>query len=88
MEYSDLGHAFTENMKIISIRECKWSDSLEVSLLLTNQAYLGRDLEGTFLYNCQIAFFFNLIFFVYFTSSCDELHNFHLCLAAFVIIIP
>ena len=31
VEYSDFGHAFTENMKILSIRQCKWSDSLVVS---------------------------------------------------------
>ena len=60
-----------------------------VSWLLTNQAYLDRNLEGTFFIdNCQIAFFFKLIFFVYFTSSCDELYIFHLYLAAFVFIIP
>ena len=40
------------------------------------------------IYNCQIAFFFKLILFVYFTSSCDELYIFHLYLAAFVFIFP
>ena len=89
VEYSNLGHAFTKNMKIMSIRLCNWFDSLVVSGLLPNQAYLDRNLEGTFLYNCQIAFFFKLILFVYFTSSCDELYIFHLyTLAAFAIIIP
>ena len=38
---------------------------------------LGRNL---FLYNCQIAFIFKLILFVYFTSSCDELYIIHLYL--------
>ena len=90
MEYSDLGHAFTENMKIMSMRSCKWSDSLVVSLLLTNQAHLVRNLDGTyfFLSNCQIVFFFKLILFLYFTSSCDELYIFDLYLAAFVLITP
>ena len=38
---------------------------------------LGSNL---FLYNCQIAFCFKLILFIYFTSSCDELYIFHLCI--------
>ena len=89
MEYSDLGHAIIENMKIMLIRKCKWSDSLVVSRLLTNQAYLDRNLEVSFLYNCQIAFFFKLmhVLFLCFTSSCDELYIFHLYLAALVFII-
>ena len=44
-------------------------------------------------YIFQIAFFFKLIFLVYFrslyfTSSCDELYIFNLYLATFVLIIP
>ena len=39
------------------------------------------------MYNSQIAFFFKLILFLYFTSSGDELYIFHLYFAAFVFII-
>ena len=73
MEYSDLSHAFIENMNILSI--------VNVNGLIAywlDEAYLDRNLEGTFLYNYQIAFFLKLILFVYFTSSCDELYIFHL----------
>ena len=31
-------------------------------------------MEGIFLYNFKIAFFFKFILFVYFTSSCDEIY--------------
>ena len=72
---SDLGHAFDRNMKIMSIHECKGSDSLVVRWQLTDQAYLQRNLENPFLYNCQIASFLNSKLFLYFTSSRDELCN-------------
>ena len=51
-----------------------------VSWLLTNQAYLDRNLEGNFfIYKCRIAFFFklNIVRIFYCTSSCDELYIFH-----------
>ena len=61
MKYSDLGHAFNRNIKIMSFHKCKWSDSLVVRWQLTVQAYLDRNLEKAFfIYNCQIDLFFNL----------------------------
>ena len=33
MKYSDLGHAFNRNMKIMSIHEIKWSGSLVVTFV-------------------------------------------------------
>ena len=40
------------------------------------------------MYNSQIAFFFKLILFLYFTSFGAEVYIFHLYFAAFVFIIP
>ena len=48
MKYSDVGHAFTEIMKIISMYYCKWTDSLVVTWgkqLGTDRTYLDRILE-------------------------------------------
>ena len=89
MEYSDLGHAFTENIKIMSIHLCKWSDSLVVTLTNNKSSIPGSKLgRNLFLYNYQISFFFKLILFVYFALSCDELYVFDLYLVAFVFNIP
>ena len=80
MKYSDLGHAFNRNMKIMWIHECKWSDSLVVMWQLTDQAYLDQNLEKPFLIivKLHLSFFFNLRLFLYFTSSRGELYIFHM----------
>ena len=88
MKYSDLGHAFNSNMKIMSIHECKCPGSLMARWQLTDQAYLDRNLEMPFFMNCQIAsFFLNLRLFLYFTPSRGELYIFYLYLVAFIFII-
>ena len=64
MKYSDLGHAFNRNMKIMSIHECKFSGSLMVRWQLKDLAYLDRNLEKPFYYNIQIASVSKLVFYV------------------------
>ena len=76
MEYSDLGHAFTENMKIMSIRLCKWSDSLVVYLTTYKssmpESKLGRNLFFYIIF--KLLSFFKLILFV--RGVIDKFENF------------
>ena len=68
MKYSDLGHAFYVNMKMMSIHKCKMSGSLVVRWQLTDLVYLDRNLDKPFFNDCQIASVFKskivLVFYV------------------------
>ena len=85
-KYSDLGHAFNRNMKIMSIHEFKWSGSLVVRWQLTGQAYLDRSLEKPFYVIVKLHLFLDLRLLLYYTSSRAKLYIFHLYIVAFIFI--
>ena len=89
MKYSDLGHAFHRNMKIMLIHECKKSGSLVVRWQLIEKAYLNRNLEKPF-WDIHVIvklhlFFLNSRVFLYFTSSRGKLYIFHLYFAGYLV---
>ena len=87
MKYSDLDHAFTKIIKMMSILKSIWPDSLVVSsqfdtysLVVSSQfdtyhTYLDRILGRKTFYDCQM-YAFKSKLFTYFMPSYDYLYIF------------
>ena len=91
MKYSDLGHAFNRNMKIMSIHKYKWSDSLVVRWHLQIKPTGIKTWKSLFYTIVQLHPFLKIkIVLIYFTISrggTGGLHIFQLYLVAFIFII-